>query len=116
MMWADLYIGTPFARRGRTAAACDCWGLHRLIMTEQRGREVPAFSTVADAQGSGRWRQVDKPQAFDCVLMRGQPCHVGTMIDAKRMIHVEKGAAGAVISALGDIAVRNRVLSFWRLV
>lgn len=114
--WADRFIGLPFKKRGRDWAGCDCWGLHRLICGEIAGIYVPAFSTVAEAQRHGSWIEVTdgSRQAFDAVLMRGDPCHVGTMIDGRRLIHVEKDSMGAVCVALSDIAIRGRVLSVWR--
>jgi len=129
-MWADKYVGIPFKDRGRDADGCDCWGLLRLIMREGKGVDLPSFSTVsatdhqaaaveiANACMSGPWGDVPAGQAraFDVVLMRGggrSPCHVGLLVDAKRMIHVEKQGTSVVVP-LTDVSVRNRIVSVWR--
>jgi cell wall-associated NlpC family hydrolase len=110
----DRFIGTPYKHRGRDLRGWDCWGCARLIFQWATGIALPSWSTVADAMASGSWRQVDPPRRLDFVLMRGEPCHVGLMIDGQRMIHVERDGPGTVVAGLDDIAIRNRIVGFWR--
>lgn len=51
-IWAGRYIGLPFLDHGRDRAGLDCWGLVRLVFSEQFNIGLPAFigeyNTTAD--------------------------------------------------------------------
>lgn len=115
-MNGDKWIGLTFKKRGRDRSGVDCWGLHRLICKEDAGIDVPAFSTVAEAKEHGSWIEVTgkQPKAFDLVLMRGEPCHVGTMISGTQLVHIEDDSMGSVCVALKDMTIRGRMISLWR--
>jgi cell wall-associated NlpC family hydrolase len=106
-IWAAHYIGLPFAERGRDRKGVDCWGLVRLVMAEQFGRSLPAFTNEYDhtcnqtkiaalvAREVPRWRKVvaSEEQLGDVIVMRvrGVPMHVGLVLGDGQMLHTEKG-------------------------
>lgn len=135
--WAETYIGVPFVDKGRSRGGCDCWGLVRMVMLEQRGVELQAYDTVSErdyanvegaicgAQVSGEWRLVvGQPQQFDVAEMvlpvttsagwRFLPLHVGIAIGGGWLLHTER-ATGAVLGHLAsDPRLASRVRAWWR--
>ncbi|MDH3997703.1 MAG: C40 family peptidase [Desulfuromonadales bacterium] len=104
--WLNDYIGMPFLDHGRDAQGCDCWGLVRLVLAEQFEIDVPSYGTAYSDCKSAEigphiddvakdWRQVEDEaaQPGDVVVLRiaGQPWHVGLVIEAGMMLHVERG-------------------------
>lgn len=128
--WWAPYVGIPFRDGGRDAGGLDCWGLVRLVHARELGIELPAYGeigardlariarTIAARKDDG-WVIVDRPRSFDVVLMRsgrsgGTLCvHVGLMANARRLIHVERGAATAVVP-LTHWSVAGRILGYRR--
>lgn len=126
MTWFAPYVGLPF---GDQAPAVTCWGLVCRIYAEQLGIELPAYGEipacdllrVARAMRAGSddgWMPIDRPRPFDVVLMRAPQggasvVHVGVMIDALRMIHVE-AATAAVIVPVRHWSVTGRILGYRR--
>ena len=121
------YIGVPFVDGGRILAGCDCWGLVRLVLREQCLIELPDYGEIsardlarvtatmrreADAEP---WCPVEREQVrqFDVVLMRGRPLHVGVMLSAARVLHVE-AKTGSVCVEVSHPSVHSRLLGFRR--
>lgn len=129
--WWARYIGVPFKDGGRDAQALDCWGLVRLVYAQELGRDLPSYGEISardmvriaramgDAQDDG-WDTVTEPRAFDVALMRSgrgggsRAVHVGVMVDARRVMHVEAAAATSVVPVT-HFSVAGRLLGFRRL-
>ena len=137
MSWAQTYLGIPFVDRGETRSGCDCWGLLKLILKEQCGYDVSAHEDVEagdmlakvrkimrGAEDDPQWQRVEKEQAFDGVLMRGQvrvegrtrgrPIHVGVVVQPGTLIHVEHGSGVTIVDYKRHPMIKNRVLAFYR--
>ena len=139
--WTVQYIGIPFLDLGRDRQGCDCWGLVRLVLTEQAGIQLPSLATSygseSNAAGvggaieaercSGAWRKIEpgEEQAFDVVEMSGAarvpnsgwvfgPLHVGVVVTSGWLLHVERGTAAVLARYREDQAIQRRVLGFWR--
>lgn len=113
MSWVARFQAIPFADDGRDWRGCDCWGLHRLIVKERLGLDLPAWDTVAttdleqvartvdDQLVAGCWRRVETADAVECdlVLMReaGEAVHVGTYLEGDRVIHTQRLIGAAVV-------------------
>ena len=39
--WAKKYVGIPFVTSGRDMSGCDCYGLVRLILTNEYSFDLP---------------------------------------------------------------------------
>jgi cell wall-associated NlpC family hydrolase len=135
--WAGQYVGIPFVDLGRDRQGCDCWGLVRLILAEQAGLALPSLTTseadlagvgreFALAHASGDWLPIagGAERDFDVVEMSMPtrtaegwlfgPLHVGLVVAAGWLIHVERATAAVLVRYREDQAISRRILSFWR--
>lgn len=107
--WSAGYVGIPYVDHGRAHDGCDCWGLIRLVLWQEKAIELPSYNDVSPAElaeiatvvraevESGTWLNVAEPSEFDAaVFRRGRyDSHVGIMVDGRRMLHSDKYAGGA---------------------
>lgn len=123
------YLGIPFAEKGRSRAGCDCWGLPRLIYLEQLGLELPSYADeyapVNDSEredihqllDAGRtcWARVALTDArpFDLLELASVTLHVGIVVVAGRMLHVQRGGDSHVVP-YNSGAWLGRVLGCYR--
>ncbi len=128
-IWVGHYIGLPFKGHGRDRSGIDCWGLVRLVMGEQFGVSLPSYATHYDSttredqlaplieEESKWWIPVEdgKEQLGDVVVlrMRGQPIHVGLVVEVGRMLHAEVGI-GSVLDSYKSARWHLRVTGFYR--
>jgi len=125
MRWCEKYVGIRFVDHGRTIDGVDCWGLVRLLMANERGIDLPSYGeisatelmlvtkTIMQDANKEPWHSVTRPQAFDVVLMRGKPLHVGIMVTDKHVLHVEEATA-SVLLPLSHAAIKPRILGYRR--
>src|SRR5262245_34632615 len=94
--WAGRYIGISFRDHGRDRSGVDCWGLVRLVLSEQCGMALPSYATEYDrtsetqriseliAREAVRWSAVcrGEEEACDVIVLRlqGHPLHVGLVL------------------------------------
>jgi cell wall-associated NlpC family hydrolase len=127
MMWAAKYVGLPFVDFGRDFSGVDCWGLVRLVLKTEANIDVPSYGeisahdlamvtkTIAGESSHDPWLPVERGElkAFDVALMRGRPLHVGVMVNAQQVLHVEERIS-TVLLPLMHPSIINRVLGFRR--
>ena len=137
--WAGDYVGIPFADLGRDRDGCDCWGLVRLVIVEQAHVELPSWATnygseancegvgerIEAARVSGDWQRIDpgREQPLDVVELSTAvrtaagwmfgPLHVGVVVGAGWMLHVEQTTDAALVR-YNDPATARRLRGFWR--
>lgn len=127
------YVGIPFVDGGRDRSGCDCWGLVRIVYAEQACIDLPSYGeigahellAVTRALDAGMldetWRRVDGEtrRPLDVVVMKrldkagAVPVHVGVMLDARRVLHVEE-ATDSVAVAVTHPSVAGRIVGFYR--
>ncbi len=128
-IWVGHYIGLPFKEHGRDRMGVDCWGLVRLVMAEQFSIVLPSYSTYYDsttredqlapliAEERRHWIPIEHGEEVfgDVVVlrMRGQPIHVGLVIEKGRMLHAEVGI-GSVLDSYASARWALRVTGFYR--
>lgn len=125
--WSAPYVGIPFLDGGRDRAGCDCWGLVRLVYAEVLGIDLPSYGEIAardvvaatrqirEASAARPWVPVAGPaQPMDVLVMAGRPLHVGVMLDARRVLHVEAATAAVIVEVERCTHVRARRLSLFR--
>lgn len=127
--WSASFVGAPFVELGR-GPAFDCWGLVRAVYAARLDVTLPDYGeisasdlvrvarTMGPAADTDPWASVDQPQEFDLAIMswpgRRWPGHVGVMIDARTVLHVEAASAACLVP-LDHHSIRHRVLGFRRL-
>lgn len=125
MSWSDRYLGIPWSRDDRGAHGTHCWGLVRLVYAEQLDIELEDFGAarsrlenaaiVADRRRRWPWRIVDRAGPFDVVVFRRGKVddHIGIMIDARLMLHVDIGLE-ALVDDVTSPEWRSRISAFHR--
>lgn len=80
----EKYLSIPYRAGGRDWSGCDCYGLVRLILKEEKGIELPLFETVSSAKEfemiRSRFHAIDIPTDFCLVNLKARPpffAHIG---------------------------------------
>lgn len=134
------YVGLPFIDGGRLKdlSGADCWGLVKAFLEEEMlVADLPDYGgtpavellavarDIGNAEASPTWIRIERRHARrgDVVTMvgrervNGQPrnieCHVGVLIDPRRVLHVEAAAASAIVR-LDHASLRHRIAGFYR--
>lgn len=107
--WLVDYIGLPFAPHGRGPAAFDCWGLVRHVLAREFGIEsLPSYNAgyrsvkdravaaLVGRETTRAWARLSLESAWlgDVIAFNvaARPRHVGLVIDADWMLHIQRGA------------------------
>ena len=127
--WVADYIGSPYLEHGRDRAGCDCWGLVRLVLSEQWGKVLPDLgSDYGAVEASITQRLISQTSALieaekvadyqpgDIVVLRvlGVPSHVGVIVGRWHFLHVQRGTDSA-ISRLDSSANAHRIEGVYRV-
>ena len=100
--WWNQYVGIPFAHGGASRLGCDCWGLVRLVYSEQFGIDLPGPTVAAgraDMDGAltltreALWEPADDHRPGDVAVftVAGHESHVGLITTPGYMLHAIKG-------------------------
>lgn len=122
----ERYIGIPFKSHGRDFSGCDCYGLVRLVLQEEKGITLPDFWDYEDAnrpenvQGiiaantTGLGFRKDTPEEGDVVLYKifGYPSHMGLYVGKGRVLHVMRKFFSVCVPVEHGI-LRGRVEGFY---
>ena len=127
-MWHNKYVGIPYKEKGRDLTGLDCWGLLRLVYSEEFKINLPSFVTEYTendtvrieeliAQYKEGWEKLDSPQEGCVVLFRilGTESHVGVAISPTHFLHARDGQASA-IESFESRAWSNRIIGYFKYV
>lgn len=107
MIDTGRYLKIPFKSHGRDFTGCDCYGLIRLILKEEYGKDIPDFWDYTHAHDVAAVSELilkNKPAVVSrkietpidgCVVTfkhSGKVCHVGLYVGDGRVIHMLNGA------------------------
>lgn len=133
--WPAAYVGMPYQMLGRARPAVDCWGLVRLVMSEQAKIELPMWDAVggsdyrlagqviADQSETDEWTEVSEQFAkpFDIVTMRSiwrddgrlrsGEIHCGIMAPGSRVLHIERDTDAVCVPF---VKLKRRVTGIYR--
>ena len=103
----ERYLKIPYKDGGRDWTGCDCWGLVRLILAEERGILLPAFDSVCDLSSfmsvRSMFTRVDSPSDWDLVNLRARGpffAHVGLY---HRGLVIQAYVTGVAVQPLGRV-------------
>jgi len=101
--WVKKYIGISFVSNGRTLAGCDCYGLVRLVLSNEYGIELPELSdNYTDALNvketarlfkenipilAGRKITAPAEKAVVVITEHGVAAHIGIVAGAGYILH-----------------------------
>lgn len=123
------YVGIPYADKGRSWSAVDCYGLLQLWMKTEKGVDLPDYLEVytsssdresvagAIAENKVGWLPVDKPEFGDALLFKilGAPMHVGIKLDGHNFLHAFQNC-DSCIERLDGVAWSRRLVGAYRWV
>ena len=128
--WAKDYVGIPFVSGGRDRSGADCYGLVRMVRTEQFGDDLPLFSDdYGDADNFAETekllraqrpllagRRAEPPDAGDvCVItVHGLPAHLGIYAGGGYLLHTLK-KTGSVLQRTGDPHFAGRIEGWYHV-
>ena len=128
--WAKNYIGIPFVSGGRDRSGLDCYGLLRLVLSEQFGKELPALSSEYSSADDFietekvlsahrpllAGRQVESPEPGDICVIKymGFPSHVGIYVGDGLVLHTLR-ATWSVLQRCGDPHLKGRIEGWYRV-
>lgn len=127
-MWHNKYIGIPYKDKGRDYSGLDCWGLVRLVYSEQFNIILPSFTeqyTTAEdldlinetiSYYKDGWEQVQEPEIGTIILFRvmGTLSHVGIYIGDQKFIHARHGVGSVIVEKLDSVQWANRIFGFYK--
>jgi cell wall-associated NlpC family hydrolase len=125
--WISDYIGLTFKERGRDRNGLDCWGLVRLVLTEQFDIDVPSYaadyySVLNESHIShlirthlGFWHPVHPSQPGDCILFRihKHPSHIGITVTENWMLHILNDDTVS-LDRFDSLRWKRRIVGFYR--
>ena len=134
--WVANYIGIPFYLGGRGLNGADCWGLVRLVMTNQFGIKLPSHSTTyEELDPTELWATLSHllvaeknahPETWKPIIlneicsgdlllirMRGYAVHVAIVVANGWMLHTEEGL-DSVCEQFRGSRWQHRILGAYR--
>lgn len=125
-MWHNKYVGIPYKEKGRDLDGVDCWGLLRLVYSEEFKINLPSFVTdyvendtlriqELIAQYKEGWTQLEEPEEGCTVLFKvlGTESHVGIAISSTHFLHAREGQY-STIESFESRAWKNRIVGYFK--
>lgn len=128
--WVKKYVGIPFVSGGRDETGCDCYGLARLILTNEYGYDLPLLDgDYTNALNVAETKQlfmenvpllcgerIDEPEEKTVALMRmcGRLCHIGLYAGDGYIIH-SRHKVGVVCERMDSPALAGHVEGWYRV-
>lgn len=128
--WVNKYIGIPFVSGGRDNTGCDCYGLIRLILSQEYNIGLPEFvgdyTNALDVTQTKKLfcdmipvltgEKIDYPEEASVALIRshGCLCHVALYAGEDYIIHCRRDI-GAVCERLSSPRITGTVEGWYRI-
>lgn len=121
------YIHIPYKSHGRDFDGCDCYGLVRLVLKEEFGKELPDFWDYTSAEDGTSVQEIilegtplvnaerkEKPEIGDIVLFtfRGYTSHMGLYVGNNMILHVIKNIDSCCVP-INSGMLKGRIEGFY---
>ena len=122
------YIGIPFKSRGRDELGIDCYGLTRMVLRNEFGKELPDFyypdaldkKTINNLININRpllaGKKVKDPGPGDVAIIRyrGKPCHIGVYVGENKILHIKQGT-DSILERANSVHLKARIEGYYRI-
>jgi cell wall-associated NlpC family hydrolase len=126
--WVKNYIGIPFVSNGRTHEGCDCYGLVRLVLSEEFNITLPELSN--DYKNALNVREVaalfeknmpvllasrcETPEEKSLAIIRerGRLCHIGMYAGDGYILHTT-AETGSVCQRISHPELSDRIEGYY---
>jgi cell wall-associated NlpC family hydrolase len=131
MINTGKYIQIPFKSGGRDFNGCDCYGLVRLVLKEEFGKELPMLSNeyknanvVIDTEKVVKKnlplliaKEKGTPDEGDVGVFsyRGHTSHVGVYVGRGKVLHILSTAKYPVCEKLNSPFLKGRLNGFYEV-
>ena len=128
--WVGKYIGIPFVSNGRTMWCCDCYGLVRLVLSNEYGVELPAltddYTDALNVKETARLFAENLPvltaekipapeeKAVVVITEHGRPAHIGIVAGNGYILHTGI-KTGSVCQRETHPGLRGRIEGYYRV-
>jgi cell wall-associated NlpC family hydrolase len=122
------YIGIPFKSCGRDELGIDCYGLIRMVLRNEYGKDLPDFyyKDALDKTAinklininrpllAGEKIKVPEPGDIAVIRYRGKPCHIGIYVGEKKVLHIKQGT-DSVLERVNSVHLKARIEGYYRI-
>ncbi len=122
------YIGIPFKSNGRDELGIDCYGLVRMVLRNEFGKELPDFYyknalnkeevrnliNVNRPLLAGKKTKRPKPGDVAVIRYRGIPCHIGVYVGEGKILHIKQGT-DSIIERANSVHLKARIEGYYRV-
>lgn len=125
----NKYINIPFESHGRTFQGCDCYGLVRLFLNNELGKNLPDFEDYINPKDREQIqnliiknkplisaKQIDTPEE-GCIAVfniRHHPTHLGVYIGNNYILHTMQGS-NSLLEKIDSPRLRGRLEGFYEV-
>lgn len=122
------YIGIPFLSNGRDENGVDCYGLARMVLNREYGKNLPDFY-YPDAMDKKHIKQLlsvnqpllagtrtEEPEEGDICIIRynGISCHVGVYVGGGKVLHI-KAKTDSIIERASSANLKARIEGYYKI-
>lgn len=122
------YIGIPFKSRGRDELGIDCYGLTRMVLKNEFGKELPDlyYTDALDKNTVNKLidinqpllagEKVENPEPGDVAVIkyRGIPCHIGVYVGENKILHIKQGT-DSILERTNSVHLKSRIEGYYRV-
>lgn len=122
------YIGIPFLSCGRDELGIDCYGLTRMVLRNEFGKELPDFyyKDALDKTVVNKLIDINRPllagvktktpEHGDVVIIRyrGKPCHIGVFVGEGKVLHIKHGC-NSILERVNSVHLKARIEGYYKI-